>query len=160
MSAETPLPSRGRRILRTLVSVIIAGGLGTLGAMALYVPAPGWTSNDVTTGQHTGYPDLKPHRYDMPPDAVVQYAATVASRLPGWHVIKTDTPGLTIQAEAKTKIPVFTNDVTVTVTPEGETALVNIRSRSRMGGGDLGENARHIRDLQTAMDQRLPLASP
>ena len=52
----------------------------------------------------------------------------------------------------------FTDDLTVTVSPEGNNSRVVIRSHSRVGRADLGMNARHIRKLQAAMDDKLPVA--
>jgi len=58
--------------------------------------------------------------------------------------------------EASVRVGPFTDDVTVYVMPldQGQTR-VTLRSRSRMGAGDLGRNAAHIRELQGAMDDRL-----
>jgi len=65
----------------------------------------------------------------------------------------------TLCAEVKTALGGFTDEVTVRVRPAGpggKHSRVTVRSRSRVGRGDLGENARHIRALQRAMDARLP----
>jgi uncharacterized protein (DUF1499 family) len=45
--------------------------------------------------------------------------------------------------------------VTVTVKPDGDRVTVNVRSRSRVGKGDLGVNARRIRRFQAELARRL-----
>ena len=57
-----------------------------------------------------------------------------------------------------TRLLGFEDDVTVTVEAHGAGSLVNMRSRSRVGRGDFGQNARNIRELQSALESRLELA--
>ncbi|MBC8141092.1 MAG: DUF1499 domain-containing protein [Armatimonadetes bacterium] len=126
----------------------------------LFVPGAGWNSNDVSTGESDGYPDLLPRRYDSSPENTLTYAAAAASGLRNWKVVRRDTDAGKLFVEVRTAIPLFTDDVTVTVTStgaNGESSQVHVRSVSRVGRGDLGENSRHIRALQSAMDERLPL---
>ncbi|HVK04101.1 MAG TPA: DUF1499 domain-containing protein [Armatimonadaceae bacterium] len=153
------LPRGGsRHIIRTVVLPALVGAAIT-GAV-LNVPVAGWTTYDVTTGEHPGYPDLVTRRYDASVENATQFAAAAATRLPRWKVVETRPAAGTMRAEVRRALPVFTDDVTVTITRDGDAAAVRIRSRSRVGLGDLGENARHIRALQRAMDDKLPLASP
>ncbi|MBC7807377.1 MAG: DUF1499 domain-containing protein [Akkermansiaceae bacterium] len=152
-------PNAGKRHF-WVRSILLPALFGALIATALlYVPGAGWRTNDVTTGTHPGYPDLKPRKYDSSPTNTVQFAAAAASGLRNWKVVERDETTGVLRAEVRTAIPFFTDDVTVTVTPtgaDGDSSLVTIRSRSRVGEGDLGENARHIRALQAAMDEKLP----
>jgi Protein of unknown function (DUF1499). len=160
-TTEAPRARGGGRLRRVLLSVVLPAllGAGIVGAL-LFVPPAGWTTNDVTTGKHPGYPDLTPHLYDATVSDATRFAAAAATRL-RWKVIETNPESGTMRAEVTAPIPVFRDDLTVTVTPRGNAALVSIHSRSRTGfGGDLGANARHIRALQAAMDAKLPLASP
>ena len=60
-----------------------------------------------------------------------------------------------IQAVATTRIFRFKDDVTIAIGREGNVTTVNIRSRSRIGKGDLGANARRIRDFQARLTGRL-----
>lgn len=143
-----------------LRSILLPMLLGASVTTAIFiVPAAGWLSNDVTTGQHRGYPDIQPRKYDSSPTNTLQFAAAAATSLPNWKVIKRDETKGTIQIEVRTAIPIFTDDLTVLVAPtgaNGDSSLVTIRSKSRVGKGDLGSNARHIRALQAAMDDKLP----
>ncbi|GAB4462367.1 MAG: hypothetical protein OHK0029_29080 [Armatimonadaceae bacterium] len=142
-------------ILAALIGLSAAG----IFAAVQMVPPAGWSSNDVTTGKHPGYPDLHPHRYDMSVNHTTIFAAEAARRL-GWEVTRTDPQAGIVEAVVTVKPIPFKDDVTVTVTPDdtsgGKYTMVTIHSRSRVGSGDLGENARHIRALQAAMDDKLP----
>ena len=59
------------------------------------------------------------------------------------------------RAVATTRVFRFKDDVTVTVLKEKDASLVNVRSKSRIGKGDLGANARRIRDFQSRLASRL-----
>lgn len=150
-----------RRFVGSVLLAVIAALAATL--LLFVVPRPWLTSSDVTTGAHPGYPDLQPRRYDFPPDQTLLFVGSAAARLPRWRVVRTDVPTGTVQIEVKTPLGLFTDDMTVHVTltgPDGNSSLVTIRSRSRVGRADLGENARHIRALQAAMDDKLPRLDP
>jgi uncharacterized protein (DUF1499 family) len=155
-----PAKSGGEKRKFWVRSVLLPAIAGALATTALvYIPAAGWGSNDVTTGAHPGYPDLRPIQYDSSPAHTLQFAAAAASMIRNWKVTSRDESAGILLAEVRTAIPVFTDDVTVSVTPagpDGDSSLVTIRSRSRVGRADLGENARHIRALQSAMDAKLP----
>lgn len=112
--------------------------------------------NDVTTGESFAYPELRAHVYFAGVPAVFEAAQTAIQDLKGWRLVVANPEISTLHAEAEARFGGFLSDVTVTVAALGERhARAVIRSRSRLGRGDLGENARHIRALQTAMDERL-----
>ncbi len=123
------------------------------------IPAPGWRINDVTTSATSEYPELKSRVYDSSPENTTIFAAAAAARLPRWKVVRTDPVDHLVLCEVKTLFGLFTDDVTVRIQPFGPTgdvSRVQIRSRSRVGNADLGQNARHIRELQREMDEKLP----
>ncbi len=119
---------------------------------------PAWLAqNDVTTGATPAYPELRSRVYPhASPDVVFAAAVEAARRLPRWRVTSTDPVQREAAIEVRTALFWFTDDLTVRVEPEETSgSRVVIRSRSRVGRGDLGENARHIAALQRAMDRRL-----
>lgn len=144
------------RLRRARVPLLLAGIAAVIGGAL--VPRAWLTSNDVTTGDAPGYPDLRDRLYDMPTAQTLQVAAAVAARIPRWKVVSTDRAERVVHVEVRTAIPLYTDDLTVHVHPEGRNSRVTIRSRSRVGRGDLGENARHIRALLAALDSKLPQA--
>ena len=116
------------------------------------------TINDVTTGATPEYADLEPQRFIQTPERVFAEALATAQSL-GWEVTSQDADAGEIRAVATTRIFRFKDDVTVTVAKEVEGTVVNIRSHSRIGKGDLGANARRIRLFQADLAKRLG-ASP
>jgi uncharacterized protein (DUF1499 family) len=131
-----------------------------------------WTLNDITTGQTPEYPDLPSHIYAVDPVATRVVAETVCAAIPRWHVVSAPAPDRRstppVQVEVRTALFDFTDDMTVRFeamkAPAGSVVAtytrVVIRSHSRAGKGDLGENERHIRALQREMDLRLPRIFP
>ena len=149
-------PERRHAAVRFLLQAVAALALGTVAALVVTVPRPGWTTNDITTGQSPGYPDLVPRRYDMSVANTTVFAAQALHRIPGGKVKKTDTANGKVEGEAWVTGTPFYDDVEITILPEENHSLVNIRSHSRVGRGDLGVNAARIRALQALMDDKLP----
>lgn len=114
-----------------------------------------FTQNDVTTSVSKAYPELVSRTYAQPVDDVYHQLQAVAADIPRWRVVRTDASARRIEVEVRTAVGGFTDDLTATVEPDGTGARVVIRSRSRVGRGDLGENARHIQALQRRMDAAL-----
>ena len=51
-------------------------------------------------------------------------------------------------------VVVFTDDLKVEMKQEGNEAVVNVHSNSRVGKSDLGENRRHLRQILQALDEK------
>jgi len=59
-----------------------------------------------------------------------------------------------IHATRQTRLFRFVDDVQIQVTKKGEREVtVNLRSASRVGKGDLGQNARNIREFLNEFEQ-------
>lgn len=110
--------------------------------------------NDVQTGKTPQYADLQPQRFNQPADKVFD-AAMAASQAMGWEIRESKRPQGIIEAIATTRLFKFKDDVTVTITTEGAATVVNVRSKSRIGKGDMGTNARRIRAFQAELAKRL-----
>lgn len=110
--------------------------------------------NDVRTGATREYPDIQPQRFNQPSDKVFDTALAVAQAM-GWEIRETNREQGVIEAIATTRLFKFKDDVTVTITREGDATVVNVRSKSRVGKGDLGTNARRIRAFQAELAKRL-----
>jgi uncharacterized protein (DUF1499 family) len=67
-----------------------------------------------------------------------------AERL-GWTVIERDPERLRFEAYEITSFFHFVDDVVVRVRASGSGSVVDVRSKSRKGKGDLGANAARIR---------------
>lgn len=136
----------------------IAGASLVVGAAGYW----GWTNrrrllvHDITTGENAAYPELRSRVYYAELDRTLTVAEQAIRRLPRWRLVLRDTENDALEAEVRSPLGPFTDDVTVYVLPlgHGQTRVI-IRSRSRVGQGDLGRNAGHVRQLQQAMDDRL-----
>ena len=110
--------------------------------------------NDVRTGETPQYADLQPQRFNQPVEQVFAAALAVV-QANGWDIRLTEPAEGVIEATATTRLFKFKDDVTITVTREGNGSVVNVRSKSRIGKGDLGTNARRIRAFQAELATRL-----
>lgn len=136
----------------------LAGGVAST---LLWVNRRFFTVNDVTAGQSTAYPNLKPRVYPFPAGQVFAVSESTSRDIPRWRVTAVDRLGREIQAEAQTAVLGFVDDITIRVNPlqDDSASEVVVRSRSRKGVGDLGENARRIRAYYQALDRRIRNAS-
>lgn len=110
--------------------------------------------NDVSTGATPQYPDVQPQRFNQTSEQVFN-AALATARQMNWEIRESAPAAGTIEAVATTRLFRFKDDVTVTITREAEQTVVHVRSRSRVGKGDLGTNARRIRAFQAELARRL-----
>ncbi len=116
-------------------------------------------SDDDAEVQREAYPDIVPRHYPVGTARVFDDArAIVASR--GWRVLGAQPPTEEeetgwIEAVAETPIFGFRQDVAIRILPDGEGALVDVRSAARNGAHDLGANAERIRDFFHDLDASL-----
>ena len=140
------MKTRTKRIL--IVAGAVIGALVVLRVAAAFI----WpTINDVRTGATAEYPDIQPQRFSKPFDQVFA-AALATAREMGLEITMQSPERGEIRAVATTRVFRFKDDVTIAV---GRNGVVNVRSQSRIGKGDLGTNARRIRDFQERLGRRL-----
>lgn len=101
--------------------------------------------------QQQSYPDITPLRLDVPAREAFD-RALAAARASGWELVAADPAAGRIEATDTTFWFGFKDDVVVRVRSEGNGSRIDVRSLSRVGGGDLGTNANRIR----AYVRRLP----
>lgn len=94
------------------------------------------------------YPDIVPQIYTQPP-AVVFKASNSAAQAMGWAIASAVEAEGRIEATATTRLLRFKDDVVIRLRADnganGQGTRLDIRSTSRIGGGDLGANAKRIR---------------
>jgi uncharacterized protein (DUF1499 family) len=138
--------------------ISIAWFLGTLVALRL-IAALFWpTINDVTTGATPEYPEIVTQRFGNTPEQTYPIALLTAKEM-GWEIVK-ETPLKEIRAVATTPVFKFKDDVTITITKDATSTFVNVRSKSRIGTGDFGTNARRIKDFQQRLFAKLLIIGP
>jgi len=96
-----------------------------------------------------GYPELGPIRAALSPEEAYARALQVAGEL-GWEVVHRDPAGGTFDARESSMLFRFVDDVTVRVRAEGSGVVIDLRSKSRDGRGDLGVNAARIEKFEEA----------
>ncbi len=101
--------------------------------------------SQLAAAQRAAYPDLMPLAVDSPPRTALEAARSVAAEL-DWETVAVDPARGMLEATATTFWFGFEDDVAVRVRPaESGGAVVDVRSVSRVGVGDLGANANRIR---------------
>ncbi len=91
------------------------------------------------------YPDLKPLHLDESPDAVFARAVRLAQQQPNWQVLYVNGTSRLFEGVATSDLFRFQDDFVVRVRADGAGSIVDMRSKSRDGKGDLGVNAERIR---------------
>ena len=99
---------------------------------------------DAARQQRAAYPDILPVLMTAPPAAAFKKAVAAAEAM-GWEVVGVDAAAGTIEAVDTTKFFGFKDDIAIRVTPTAEGSRLDIRSKSRVGRGDVGTNAQRIR---------------
>ena len=93
--------------------------------------------------QRNGFPDLGSLQLSESPADVLERCREAAESL-GWTVTLVDAEALRIEAYDTTSVFRFVDDIVVRVRPSSTGSVVDLRSNSRVGGGDLGANAARI----------------
>jgi len=109
-------------------------------------------SQEVARQQRERYPDIKPLILELPAPQVFERALQ-AARNAGWEIVATDADAGRIEATDTTTFFGFKDDIVVRLTPIGSRSVVDVRSVSRVGRGDVGTNARRIREYLKRLSQ-------
>jgi uncharacterized protein (DUF1499 family) len=113
------------------------------------VPAT-YAGKATADAQKLAFPDIAPVVLaDAPAAAFAK--ALAAARAEGWTIIASDPGSGRIEATATTPWFGFRDDVVVRIRPEGRGSRVDVRSLSRIGKGDLGANAKRVREFSAAV---------
>ena len=94
--------------------------------------------------QRGAYPDIAPVLLPVPPAQAFAKAVAAAEAM-GWEVVGRDGAAGTIEAVDSTKWFGFKDDIAIRVRAADAGSRIDVRSKSRVGRGDLGTNAQRIR---------------
>lgn len=109
--------------------------------------------------QQKTYPDLRTLVADRSVDEMFELVEETAARLK-WKITASDAPsgktgkGGTLEATDQTMLMGFTDDVVVRVEGNLKRSRVDIRSASRYGSVDLGQNAQRVRLFMAELKSR------
>ena len=91
--------------------------------------------------------DPGPLDLPLPPAAALVRIEAAIKSLPRWRVETIDTAAGTITATRRTRIFRFTDDVAIRLETIPTGTRVHVRSKSRVGKSDLGQNRRNVLEL-------------
>jgi hypothetical protein len=100
--------------------------------------------------QAKGYPALAGIVLAEPPAAAFD-KALAAAKAKGWTIVASDAAAGRIEATDTVPWWGFKDDIVVRLSAEGTGTRVDVRSKSRVGKGDLGVNAQRIKDYLAAL---------
>lgn len=118
-------------------------------------PLGGW-AEPVRGMQADAYPLVSGRRYTLPLDRMQEMVAAAAGAL-GWpalgkETVASDGHEITIELAAPSLLLGFVSDMAVRIVDEGDTSYVDVRSASRYGHHDLGDNAAKIQRFLEQLD--------
>ena len=114
----------------------------------------GYAGVEVATQQRAAYPELQTLNYPQSKSELVE-ATKQAIDNSGWQLVNIDANQGIVEATDRTMWFGFKDDVIVRITDNGSKRLVDIRSKSRVGGSDLGKNAERIHGFIEELDSIL-----
>ena len=97
----------------------------------------------VADQQKRAYPDIVPFETPAPPDQAFATALDAARGM-GWDIVASVPADGRIEATDTTLLFGFKDDVVIRVTPTSQGSRIDVRSESRVGGSDIGTNAKRI----------------
>lgn len=121
-----------------------------LRAAASAVNPPEYGGADVAAQQQRAFPDVQPLVVALPPQQTFDRAMSQVREF-GWEVSGSAPAEGRIEAVDTTFFFGFKDDVVIRVRPTDGGTRVDVRSKSRVGVGDLGANAARIRRLLAAL---------
>lgn len=138
-------------IIGGVILIIFVVGILVIGRT--YFP-----DNIAETAADGGTKDLKTRVYKTDLVSAAKDVQTVIPTLTSWggswKLIENKFEGDTATIMAEVPVVMFTDDLVVTLMQTEEGVMVNVRSNSRVGKSDFGENRRHVEQILEALDKK------
>ncbi len=109
---------------------------------------------EVAQQQRQAYPDLQPMVVEASAAEVFEAAKRVVDRM-GMELIDASQTDMRVEATDTTLLYGFKDDVVVRITEMNGATKVDVRSKSRVGRSDLGQNAKRIRKFLSSLESEL-----
>ena len=113
---------------------------------------PEYVGGTVADEQRRAYPDIQPLVLSIPAAQAFERALAAARDL-GWEIVASDHASGRIEAVDTTLWFGFKDDVVIRVREQAGGTRIDVRSKSRVGRGDAGTNARRTRNFLRAVQQ-------
>lgn len=104
---------------------------------------PEYEGERIAALQTAAYPKVRALVLDEPPASAFDKALIAVGAM-GWELVDSQPVQGRIEATATTGWFGFKDDIVIRVQPQGTAARVDVRSKSRVGVGDMGANAKRI----------------
>ena len=109
-----------------------------------------YAGNEVAEQQRQAYPDISPNIVAIEPLELLPQVEQVAESL-GWKLLGSDELTLRVEAQERSTLFGFIDDVVIRLAPHPSGSRVDMRSVSRLGRGDFGANAARIQRFYQAL---------
>lgn len=115
---------------------------------------PEYTGKETANEQREHYPDLAPLITDVPLQEVMDHAVILVTER-GWKLVSINRNDGRIEATETLAWFGFKDDVVLRFRESNEGTRVDMRSKSRIGRGDVGVNAKRIHNFLEDLEARL-----
>ena len=95
--------------------------------------------------QRAGYGEIAPAQLALPPDESFRRVAAAARSIDGWVITREDQNARAVEGYDTSRLFRFKDDFVIVVRDANGQSVVQMRSKSRNGQGDIGTNAKRIR---------------
>jgi uncharacterized protein (DUF1499 family) len=119
---------------------VAAGSLDANRGRDMTYPGPTFAEQ-----QRAGYPDLAPLQLPGSPDEVFKRIDAAARQVATWQITRSDPATHALEGVDTSAVFRFQDDFVIEVRPQDGGSVVQMRSKSRDGKGDLGANAARIK---------------
>ncbi len=107
---------------------------------------------EIAAQQIEAFPDIQPIMSSLSPDDAFTKAIQVGEAM-GWEIVSSDPAARRFEGTARTPVFRFVDDTVVVVSAAPGGSRVDVRSVSRVGRGDIGVNAKRIREFISLFNQ-------
>lgn len=142
--------------------IIIVASLVLFVVSILVIGRTFYPDNVAETALDGGKKDLKTRIYktdlQTARKTVQEIIPTLSTYGSNWKIANDKTQSENV-ITAEVPVIFFTDDLTVKMTEKDSEVQIDVVSKSRVGKSDFGENARHVRKILNALDEKLGKAN-
>ncbi len=112
----------------------------------IYGDQPNWDAVKMAAAQKEAYPEIVPQEFTESKEEVFNRVLEAVNTL-GWELVDQNLAEGRVEATDTTFWFRFKDDVIILITETPNGTVLNARSKSRVGGSDIGKNAARLRAL-------------